>query len=100
MNSHILIRPIVTEKSIKDAEKRKFTFQVMEKAGKNEIKEAVEKTFGVHVLSITTTKIKGRSMRVGKKRTEIGLSAFKKATVRLKDNESIALFETGGAQNA
>lgn len=98
MNSHILIRPIVTEKSIKDAERRKFTFQVSEKAGKNQIKEAVEKTFGVNVMSISTTKVKGRSMRTGKKRTEITLSAFKKATVRLKENQTIALFETGGGQ--
>jgi large subunit ribosomal protein L23 len=96
MNSHILVRPIVTEKSIKDAEKRKFTFQVSEKAGKNAIKEAIEKAFNVNVTSITTTTGKGRSMRTGKKRVELSLSNVKKATVRLKENQTIALFETGG----
>lgn len=96
MRGYILTRPIVTEKSIKDAQQRKFTFQVSTDAGKRDIKKAVEETFGVNVLSITTTTVKGRSMRTGKKRTEIILSPWKKATVRLKENQTIPLFETGG----
>lgn len=96
MTGSILIRPIVTEKSIQDAEKRKFTFEVLREAHKKDIKKTIEETFGVNVLSITTSTLKGRSMRVGKKRTEIGITPRKKATVRIKENQTIPLFETGG----
>lgn len=95
MNIHVLKRPIISEKSIKEAEKRKFTFEVARDADKEMIKKAVENQFGVNVVSISTTFVKGRSIRTGKKRTVTPLSAMKKATVLLKEGQSISLFEGG-----
>lgn len=80
---------------MKDAEKRKYTFEVSRLAHKDEIKKTVEKMFGVNVVSITSTLVKGRTMRIGKRRQIKNLSPFKKATVYLKEGQSIALFEGG-----
>jgi len=93
--SNIIKRAIVSEKSIQDASKRKFTFEVLPLSTKEMIKKAVEKQFGVNVLSISTTMIKGRTIRTGKKRIIIPLPKLKKATVLLKEGQSIALFEGG-----
>lgn len=95
MIQQVVKRPIISEKSIKDAEKRKFTFEVNRMASKNVIKGTIEKMFSVNIVSLTTTMIKGRSMRIGKKRTVRPLSNWKKATVLLKEGQSIALFEGG-----
>ena len=43
----ILLKPIVTEKSMDDMAEKKYTFVVQQTANKTEIKKAVEKIFGV-----------------------------------------------------
>lgn len=74
----------------------KFTFKVAKSAGKNEIKEEIEKNFKVNVLSIATSILKGRTKRTGARRTEVEESSFKKAIVHLKPGQKIDLFEVGG----
>lgn len=95
MNIQVIKRPIISEKSIKDAEKRKFTFEVSKDADKETIKKTIEKQFGVNVVSISTATLKGRTIRTGKKRTIMPVSSIKKATVLLKEGQSISLFEGG-----
>ncbi|MBI3984462.1 MAG: 50S ribosomal protein L23 [Candidatus Levybacteria bacterium] len=94
MNTQILIAPLITEKSMADANNGKFTFKVARQASKTDIRREVEKRFKVNVVKISTITIKGRSVRAGVKRIEIKKASFKKAIVKLKKDQKIGLFET------
>lgn len=93
----IIIRPFITEKTMKDAKQGKFTFQVSKSATKHTIRKAVEEVFKVDVKGVATSTIKGRTKRVGVKRTEIKEPSFKKAIVRLAKGQKIDLFETSSS---
>lgn len=92
----VVIRPIITEKAMQDAGLGKFTFEVAKAANKPLIKEAVEKRFKVNVLKIFVSIVKGKTGRVGARRTEIVKTSWKKATVKLAKDQKIALFDVGG----
>ena len=92
MNIHeVLLRPMITEKSTIMADLGKYSFQVAPKANKIQIKEAVQKTFGVTVEDVNITRLRGKVKRYGprfKKRPDI-----KKAVVTLKSGDRIQLIE-------
>ncbi len=91
----ILQSPVITEKSMADAEKGKFTFIVALAAGKKEIRQAIEEQFKVKVVGISTVIVKGKIKRVGKRRTEKKLSPMKKAMVTLEKGQKIDAFDLG-----
>lgn len=91
----ILIRPVITEKSMADAGKSKFTFLVRKNATKKEIKTAVEKAFSVTVVAVATSVVKGKTKKFGPRRMEKVLTADKKAMVQLKAGQKIEAFELG-----
>jgi large subunit ribosomal protein L23 len=95
MNS-VLIRPLITEKSMTDVAKGKYSFVVAKSATKSAIKYAIKTQFSVTVTSIATSVIKGKTQRVSIRRQEVAKPEWKKATVTLKKGEKIALFEPGG----
>lgn len=90
----VIIAPIISEKSTKDAGVFRFTFKVSKKADKLSIKRAVENKFKVDVVSVSTMNVKGRTRRFGARRIEAALPYFKKAIVQLKPEQKIDLFET------
>lgn len=92
----VIIAPVITEKSMKDAGLGRYTFKVATTANKPLIKEAVEKQFKVKVLKIFVSIVKGRTDKKGAKREEFVKSAWKKATVQLAKDQKIALFDVGG----
>lgn len=92
----VIIAPIITEKSMKDAATGRFTFKVAVAANKPFIKQAIEKKFKVKVLKTFTNLVKGRTARRGIKREEFVKSPWKKATVQLAKDQKIALFDVGG----
>lgn len=92
----LIIRPIITEKSMQDAGRGKFTFHVAMSADKNEIRKAIEKKFKVNILSVSTLKVKGKTRRAGVRRTKFQTPSWKKAIVKLKEGQKIDLFEIGG----
>jgi large subunit ribosomal protein L23 len=92
---NVIISPVITEKSMIDAGNGKFTFAVGRFVNKDEIKKAIEKKFSVHVVGISTSVIKGKSIRSGARRTEKKLTPSKKAIVTLKKGEKIGMFELG-----
>jgi len=96
MNFDVIIAPLISEKSMNDAGFGKFTFKVSKKADKKQIREEVEDKFKVNVLSIATSIVKGKKRRFGANRTEVTLSSWKKAIVKLKAGQKIDVFETGG----
>lgn len=85
--------PIISEKSMQQGGKGRFTFKVKGEGDKKAIKDAVEKLFKVNVVSVTTAIIKGRTRRGGPRREERVLSSWKKAVVTLKDGQKIDIFD-------
>lgn len=88
----IIIKPVITEKSMDNLQAGKYTFKVAKDATKPEIKKAVEKLFGVEVDKVTTMNVKGKMKRVG--RFEGMTASWKKAIVTLTpDSKTIEFFE-------
>ena len=88
----IVIRPIVTERSMENMEMKKYTFKVNKNANKIEIKRAVEKLFDVKVGKVHTMNCKGRFVRQG--RTAGYRPDWKKAIVTLtEESKTIEFFE-------
>ena len=94
MNAYDIIRrPVITEQSMESVADKKYVFMVAVNATKPEIKEAVEKVFGVKVAKVNTIRSQGKAKRTGAypagKRAE-----YKKAIVTLApDSKTIELFE-------
>ena len=87
----IILRPIITEESMAGTMNKKYTFEVAKTAGKEEIAEAVEKLFGVHVVKVNTMQVKGKHKRV--RYQTMGMTrSWKKAIVTLKAGETIEIF--------
>ena len=87
----ILVKPLVSEKSMMMMGENKYSFAVAKEANKIEIKNAVEKLFNVTVLSVNTRTIQGKVKRQGRyegKRPDV-----KKAIVTLKAGDQIKVFE-------
>jgi len=87
----IIIKPVVTEKSMDLLADNKYTFIVDKKANKTEIKGAIEHIFKVEVDKVYTMNIKGKPKRMG--RFEGKRPDRKKAIVALKAGQKIRLFE-------
>jgi large subunit ribosomal protein L23 len=88
----VVKRPLITEKSERGREAaQQYAFEVHREATKIQVKNAVEKLFGVHVTAIRTSIARGKNKRVGR---SIGRRPnWKKAIVTLKEGETISLFE-------
>ena len=86
----IIIRPIITERSMAATGEKKYVFEVAPTAGKIEIKNAVEKIFGVKVAKVNTINYDGKAKRLGAGKRK----SWKKAYVQLtKDSKTIEFFE-------
>ena len=94
----IIIRPVLTEKSYEAIQNKTYVFIVAKKAGKTEIKQAVEAVFaedGVKVEKVNTLRTIGKIKRQG--RSEGRTPEVKKAYVTLKkDSKPIKFFEGMG----
>ena len=92
MAQDIIIKPIITEESMKGAADRKYTFQVAKDANKIEIAKAVEELFGVEVEKVNTISVRGKFRRQGR----VGgfTASSKKAIVTLTEkSKGIEFFE-------
>ena len=89
----VIIRPVITEKSMADMGEKKYTFLVHPEANNTQIKEAVEKMFeGTKVKSVNTINSDGKKKRRG---MVVGKTAkTKKAIVALtEESKDIEIFE-------
>ena len=89
----VILRPVITEKSMNMMGDKKYTFYVHPEATKIQVKEAVEKMFnGTKVASVNTMNIDGKKRRRG---MVVGRTAnTKKAIVQLTaDSADIEIFE-------
>ena len=88
----IIIKPLITEKSMDGIADKKYAFKVAKDATKPEIAKAVEELFGVKVAAVNTINMKSKTKRV--RYQEGHTSAWKKAIVTLKaDSKAIEFFE-------
>ena len=93
MNNYkdIIIRPIITEKTMKymDAD-NKVTFEVAKGANKGLVAQAVESIFGVDVEKVNIVNVKPKTKRMGR---YVGKTkAIRKAYVKIKAGQDINLF--------
>ena len=89
----VILKPVITEKSMNAMGDKKYTFFVHPEATKTQIKEAVEKMFEVtKINSVTTMNINGKKRRRG---MTVGKTAkSKKAIVALtEDSKDIEIFQ-------
>ena len=88
----IIIRPIITERSMVDVANKKYVFEVAKDAGKVEIAQAIEELFKVDVEKVRTMHVRGQMRRMG---AHQGYTpSWKKAIVTLtKDSKNIEFFE-------
>ncbi len=87
-----IMRPIITERSSAAYQERgEYTFEVAPDATKYTIKDAIERLFGVKVTGVWTSNARGKSRKVGQ---SVGRRPHtKKAIVKLRDGDTIAIFE-------
>ena len=89
----VILKPVVTEKSMELMADKKYTFLVHTEATKSQIKEAVEKMFnGTKVKKVNTMNLNGKKKRRGMVYGRT--AAKKKAIVQLtQDSADIQIFE-------
>ncbi len=95
MAKHVLIKPLVTEKTdILSQDAGKYTFVVDKKANKIEIKKAIEEMYDVTVDKVNTMITPGKTkMRYTKTGIQRGKkSSYKKAIVTLADGDTIDFY--------
>lgn len=94
MNAYdIIIKPVMSEKSLGGIEAKRYTFYVNIHATKTEVKAAVQEIYGVQVEDVNTIKCRGKLKRQGK---NSGYTPdFKKAVVQLTaKSKAITAFES------
>jgi large subunit ribosomal protein L23 len=89
----VLLRPVISEKSVIETERNNYTFAVARDANKFQIKAAVEEQFKVDVLGVRVLTVKPKQKRRG--RRQLGtVPGWRKAVVTIADGQKIELFET------
>lgn len=89
----VIIKPVISEKSMEDAQAKKYTFKVAVDANKTEVKHAVEEIFGVEVKKVNIMNVVGKQKRMGR---YVGMTATtKKAIVTLTEgSKEIEFFQS------
>ena len=90
----IVVKPIITERSMALINEGKYTFEVLKSANKIEIATAIETLFpGTKVAAVNTMNVSGKTKRMGK---NVGTTrSWKKAVVTIKaDSKKIEFFES------
>lgn len=90
--TEILRRGIVTEQSVKQQERNKYTFHVALNANKIEIRRAVETIFNVNVVSVNTMRMPGKRKMIRRRGVAprpVQAREWKKAIVTLREGQTI-----------
>jgi len=89
----IIIKPIISEQSLREAQGGRYTFMVERHASKDEIKKALEDMFGVSVKKVMTNIIKGTKTKLTKRRKIISDISYKKARINVLEGQKIDIFD-------
>ncbi len=88
----ILVRPVISEKSVAQTERNNYTFAVGRNANKLQIRAAVEAEFKVTVVGVRVMWVKPKQKRRGR-RTLGTVPGWRKAVVTIAAGQKIELFE-------
>ena len=88
----VLIRPVISEKSVAETERNNYTFAVGRDSNKFQIRDAVETEFKVTVLDVRVMWVKPKQKRRGR-RTLGMVPGWRKAVVTIAAGQKIELFE-------
>ncbi len=88
----VIIKPVISERSMDDAANKKYTFKVATSANKTQVKHALEEIFGVEIKKVNIMNVQGKVKRMGK---NVGRrAASKKAIVTLTEkSKEIEFFQ-------
>lgn len=88
----VILKPVISERSMDDAQNKKYTFKVATSANKTQVKHALEEIFGVEVEKVNIMNVQGKVKRMGK---NVGRrAASKKAIVTLTEkSKEIEFFQ-------
>lgn len=89
--SHVIIRPVISEKTFALAEAGKYTFRVHDRAHKTQIRQAIEQLFDVAVVDVRTAHVKSKPKRRGQ--TAGRSRQWKKAVVQVSEGQTIPIFQ-------
>jgi len=89
---NLLIKPLISEKSLTGTESGKYVFEVHPKANKPEVAKAIESLYKVKVISVNIMRAKGE-VRMFKGSHKVQTKGFKKAIITLKKGDKIPGFE-------
>ena len=89
----VILKPVISERSMDDAAARKYTFKVALDANKTEVKHALEEIFEIEIDKVNVMNIRAKKKRQG--RTSGMTSRSKKAIVTLKPNSKEIEFFQG-----
>jgi large subunit ribosomal protein L23 len=88
----VVVRPLITEKtSAAYQDRTEYTFEVHPDASKPQIRQAIEELFGVKVVDVWTSNVRGKEKRMGQSTGR--RPNWKKAIVKLKEGDTIEIFE-------
>ena len=88
----VIVKPVISEMSMDEAQNKKYTFKVAVDANKTQVKLAVEEIFGVEVAKVNIMNYDGKVKRMGR---NVGrTAAYKKAVVTLTEkSKEIEFFQ-------
>jgi len=90
----VLLRPVITERSMSETNRGRYTFAVATDATKQEIAAAVAESFKVDVVAVNTMPVRGKARRLGRK---IGRKPdWKKAIVTIAEGQKIERYFVEG----
>ena len=89
----VILKPVISEQSMEDAQAKKYTFKVAVDANKTEVKNAIEEIFDVEVAKVNIMNVVGKQKRMGR---DVGMTAAsKKAIVTLTEkSKEIEFFQS------
>ena len=88
----MLLKPVLTEKSMEEAKNGNYTFWVDRGLNKHQIKRLIGEVFSVTVVNVRTINLRGEKKKTYQGKVKI-IKPRKKAIVTLKEKEKIDLFE-------
>lgn len=91
----VIIKPIITEKSLSLAARGWYTFAVASASNKPHIARAIGDLYKVTVIDVRSMIMRGKEGRHGKRQKKVTKSDWKKALVRLKQGQKIDAFDIG-----
>ncbi len=91
----IILRPVISEKTMDESQRGKYTFAVRDDVNKIQIEAAIEEIFKVKVAAVNVLTTKSKMKRGGTRRSRVAgrTTPFRKAIVTLAPGQKIEFFE-------